>query len=104
MLDIAVKHVSHKDLNSVNIRTLRQNWPETERRLRQEKELLITRNSKPVAKLILVTDETAKPRGRFDVEEHRKWLKEMWPEPLKGFSTDEALSRDRDEGFSHLFK
>ena len=104
MLDIAVKHVSHKNMNSVNIRTLRQNWPEIERRLRQEKELLITRNSKPVAKLVLVTDETAKPRGRFDFEEHRKWLKEMWPEPLEGFSTDEALSRDRDEGFSHLFK
>ncbi len=91
-------------MNSVSIRTLRQNWPETERRLRQEKEILITRNSKPVAKLVLVTDETAKPRKQFDAEENRKWLKEMWPEPLEGFSTDEAINRDRDEGLSHLFE
>lgn len=91
-------------MNSVNIRTLRQNWPETERRLRQEKELLITRNSKPVAKLVLVKDQPAKPRKQFDAEENRRWLKKMWPEPLEGFSSDEALSRDRDDGLSHLFK
>ncbi len=104
MLDLAVKHVSHKDMKIVNIRTLRQNWPETEKRLRQEKELLITRNSKPVAKLVLVTDETIKPRRQFDDEENRKLLKEMWPEPLKDFSPDEALNRDRDEEYSRRFK
>ena len=91
-------------MNTVNIRALRQNWPEIERRLRQEKEILITRNSKPVAKLVLVNEQTAKHRTRFSAEENRKWLKKMWSEKPKGINFDESLQRDRDEGFSHLFK
>ena len=32
---------------------LRQRWPETEKALQKEHEILITRDSKPVAKLVL---------------------------------------------------
>ena len=39
-------------MKTISIRDLRQKWPEAESRLQVEKEIIITRDAKPVAKLV----------------------------------------------------
>lgn len=39
-------------MKTITIRDLRQRWPETEAALQVEDEILITRDSKPVVKLV----------------------------------------------------
>lgn len=56
-------------MTSLTIRELRQSWPAAERALETEEEIVITRDGKPVAKLVRFT-EAAKRRPRFDPEKH----------------------------------
>lgn len=58
---------------SMSIRDLRQRWPEAEAALQLEEEILITRDSKPVAKLVRV-EQSAPKRKRWDPDEHLRWL------------------------------
>jgi antitoxin (DNA-binding transcriptional repressor) of toxin-antitoxin stability system len=58
----------------MSIRDLRQKWPEAESRLQVEKEIIITRDAKPVARLVSYV-EPEKPRRRFDPVAHAKWQK-----------------------------
>ena len=63
-------------MKTVTIRDLRQRWPETEKALQVEHEILITRDGEPVAKLSRIVPE-AKRRKRFDPIPHRKWQLKM---------------------------
>jgi antitoxin (DNA-binding transcriptional repressor) of toxin-antitoxin stability system len=63
-------------MRTISVRDLRQRWPEVEARLRVEKEIVIIRNAKPVAKLVHV-DDGAKARRRFDPVAHAKWQREI---------------------------
>lgn len=71
----------------------RQRWSETEATLRREEEILITRDSKPVAKLVWISEPVRK-RKRWDPEEHKRWLKKVWGGKMKP-SSDAALARAR---------
>ena len=64
-------------MKTITIRDLRQRWPEAEAALQVEDEILITRDSKPVAKLVRVTQSEAK-RRRWNPEEHRRWIKKVF--------------------------
>lgn len=77
----------------MTVRDVRQKWPEAERSLADEGEIVITRDGKPVARLLPV-DEVA-PRKRFDPVEHRKWLKETWGDQT--FDTLTPLMEDRED-------
>ena len=44
-------------MKTITIRDLRQRWPEVEAVLQAEDEIIVTRDSKPVAKLVPVDDE-----------------------------------------------
>ena len=68
--------LSSRFVKTVTIRDLRQRWPETEKALQIENEIIITRDSKPVAKLIRYV-EPQKPRERFDPVSHGKWQRKM---------------------------
>lgn len=59
-------------MKTVTVRDLRQRWPETERALQREGEIVITRDAQPVAKLIRYTSP-AKARKRFDPVAQAKW-------------------------------
>ena len=64
-------------MKTISIRDLRQRWPEAEAALKLEDEILITRDSEPVAKLVrLVQTETK--RKRWNPEEHKKWIKKVF--------------------------
>jgi antitoxin (DNA-binding transcriptional repressor) of toxin-antitoxin stability system len=63
-------------MKAITIRDLRQRWPAAEKSLLIENEILITRDGKPVAKLVRVVP---RPRNRrWDPEEHRRWMKKVY--------------------------
>jgi antitoxin (DNA-binding transcriptional repressor) of toxin-antitoxin stability system len=80
------------DMKSMTIRDLRQRWPEAEAALELENEILITRDSKPVARLVRVSADAGK-RPRWDAEAHARWQKKV--SGGKTFRSDEALARSR---------
>ncbi len=82
-------------MKTVTVRDLRQRWPETERALQTEAEIVVTRDSKPVAKLIRFSAQVL-PRARFDPVTHGAWQKRM----SKGVVTrwvENGLLAERDE-------
>ena len=72
---------------------MRQRWPEAEAALEVKKEILITRDSKPVAKLVRV-EEPAVKRKRWNPGEHQKWIKKVYGNKVFP-SIDEQLAKDR---------
>jgi len=63
-------------MKTITIRDLRQHWPEAEAALQIEDEILITRDSKPVAKLVRVTVQGPR-RSRWNPEEHARWQRKV---------------------------
>ncbi len=77
-------------MKTITIRELRQQWPKAEKALELEHELTITRDGKPVAKLVRLTQPEIK-RKRWDPEEHRRWMKKVWGNKVFP-SSDERLA------------
>jgi len=63
-------------VKTITIRDLRQRWPEAEAALQVEDEILITRDSKPVAKLVRIAPEVPR-RSRWNPEEHARWQRRV---------------------------
>jgi antitoxin (DNA-binding transcriptional repressor) of toxin-antitoxin stability system len=63
-------------MKTITIRDLRQRWPETEKSLKMENEIIITRDGEPVAKLVRVS-AAARKRPRWNVDEHARWQKKV---------------------------
>ena len=80
-------------MKTITIRDLRQRWPEAEAALQVEDEILITRDSKPVAKLVRLSSQETK-RKRWDPDEHRRWMKKVFGNKVFP-SSDEALAEAR---------
>jgi len=81
-------------MKTITVRDVRQRWPEAERSLAIEGEITITRDGKPVARLLPVEEEL-KPRKKFDPEEHRRWREEVWGDMT--FDTLTPLMESREE-------
>ena len=64
-------------MRTITIRDLRQRWPEAEAALQTEEEIIVTRDSNPVAKLVRVTQAEAQ-RPRWTAAAHRKWIKKVF--------------------------
>lgn len=82
-------------MKTMTVRDVRQKWPEAERSLAEEGEIVITRDGKPVARLLPVVEEVVTPGKRFDPEENRKWREEMWGDEI--FDTLTPLMESREE-------
>ncbi|HIG31715.1 MAG TPA: type II toxin-antitoxin system Phd/YefM family antitoxin [Verrucomicrobiales bacterium] len=63
-------------MKTITIRDLRQRWPEAEALLETENEILVTRDSKPVARLVRYM-EPNRPRKQFDPAVHARWQEKM---------------------------
>jgi len=79
-------------MKTITIRDLRQRWPEAEAALQVEDEILITRDSKPVARLVRIS-ETADARPRWDAAGHARWQKRVSGGRIS--RSDAALAKDR---------
>lgn len=82
-------------MKTITVRDLRQRWPEAEALLQVEKEIVITRDAKPVAKLVRI-DERPKPRKRFDPAAHGRWQRKMASGKVTRW-VDRALREAREE-------
>ena len=82
-------------MRTISVRDLRQRWPEVDAWLRVEKEIVITRNAKPVAKLVHV-DDGAKGRRRYDPVAHAKWQREIAGGKITRW-VDRALNEERSD-------
>ncbi len=80
-------------MRTITIRDLRQRWPEAEAALQAEDDIIVTRDSKPVAKLVRVTPAETK-RPRWTLEEHRRWIKKVFGKKVFP-SSDELLPAAR---------
>ena len=67
-------------------------WSEAEAALQTEDEILITRDSKPVAKLVRISAENPK-RPRWNPEAHARWQRKVSSGRLS--SSDETLATSR---------
>lgn len=59
-------------MKTMSVRDVRQRWPAAEALLQREREILITRDAKPVAKLVRIVARR-RPRTRFDPAVHARW-------------------------------
>lgn len=63
-------------MKTLSIREIRHHWPKAEALLETEGELIITRDTKPIAKLVSYHEESAH-RKSFDPTEHEEWQEEV---------------------------
>jgi antitoxin (DNA-binding transcriptional repressor) of toxin-antitoxin stability system len=81
-------------MKTITIRDLRQRWPDAEAALQVEGEILITRDSRPVARLVRISPVSSE-RRRWDVEEHARWQEKIARAKLS--RSDAALTASRAE-------
>jgi len=82
-------------VKTITIRDLRLRWPEMEKSLQIEHELLVTRDGRPVAKLVRVAETRAK-RKRWNPAAHKRWLKKFWGNKQVRL-VDKYLQADRED-------
>ena len=87
-------------MKTITIRELRQKWPQAEKALELERELTITRDGKPVAKLVRLPEPEPK-RTRWYPQGHLRWLKKVWGNRMMA-SSDKQVAADRADAWDQL--
>ena len=82
-------------MKTITIRDLRHRWPEAEKSLQAESEILVTRDGKPVAKLVRVVSKGPK-RKRWDPNEHSRWIRKVYGKKIF-HTSDEQLAAARSD-------
>jgi antitoxin (DNA-binding transcriptional repressor) of toxin-antitoxin stability system len=82
-------------MKTISIRDLRQRWPEAEKALAVAGELVVTRDSRPVARLVRYTAKRS-ARRRFDPEAHAVRQAQANGGRVTRW-VEEGLLRERDE-------
>jgi antitoxin (DNA-binding transcriptional repressor) of toxin-antitoxin stability system len=82
-------------MTRMSVRDIRLKWPEAERRLATVGEIVATRDSKPVARILPYVQRRRPKRARFVPAEHARWLRNFWKLQPRQASTDELLKRER---------
>ncbi|OGA56465.1 MAG: hypothetical protein A3F77_00415 [Betaproteobacteria bacterium RIFCSPLOWO2_12_FULL_67_28] len=83
-------------MKTITVRDLRQRWPQAEAMLEREKEITVTRDGKPVARLVRVR-QTSAVRKRFDPVRHAGWQAKASGRRIVRW-VDEFLAADREAG------
>jgi antitoxin (DNA-binding transcriptional repressor) of toxin-antitoxin stability system len=81
----------------MSVRDIRLKWPEAERKLASAGEIVVTRDSVPVARLLPYRAAARARRFRFDPAAQRRWLRQFWKGQPSRLSTDTLLQQDRSE-------
>ena len=92
-----VKHVNQRRMATMTVRDVRLKWPQAERILAQDGEIIVTRDSRPVARILPYRSPQSPPRRRFDPQQHATWLRRFWKSQPAQPLTDDLLRNDRDE-------
>ena len=83
-------------MKTISIRDLRLRWPAAESALATERELIVTRDGKPVAKLVRFEDKTQK-RKRFKPEEHKLKMQKLWGKTRLSLVQDLVITERQKE-------
>jgi antitoxin (DNA-binding transcriptional repressor) of toxin-antitoxin stability system len=83
-------------MTTMTVHDLGQHWPEAEKVLAAEKEITITRDGVPVAKLLAV-EPVKKQRKPFDLEAHRKWKEDLFGKGVVVNWVEEFIANDRED-------
>jgi antitoxin (DNA-binding transcriptional repressor) of toxin-antitoxin stability system len=83
-------------MKTMTVREIRLNWPEAEKALARVGEIVVTRDAKPVARIVPYEARPQARRRRFDAEAHLRWMENFWRDQDPGPSSDELLRRDRE--------
>ena len=81
----------------MSVRDIRLKWPVAEKALARAGEIVVTRDSKPVARILPYASPRRRKERRFDPNEHGRWLRGFWRRRAPRVTTDEWLKRDRAE-------
>jgi hypothetical protein len=81
----------------MSVRDIRLKWPEAEKKLASVGEIIVTRDSVPVARLLPFTPGRSARRARFDPAVQKRWLRVFWKNQRVRIPTGELLRRDRSE-------
>ena len=84
-------------MTSMTVRDMRLHRPKAEKALAEGEEILITRDSKPVARLLPLVPGAEQQRQRFDPIAHARQMQRFWKNRPSQPSTDVLLAKDRDE-------
>lgn len=84
-------------MKRMTIRDVRLHWRQAEEALAREDEIIVTRDGKPVARLLPYRAPSKRARPRFEPRANAAWLARFWSGKSAGPSTDELLDRDRAE-------
>jgi len=84
-------------MTSMTVRDVRLHWPKAEKALAEGEEILITRDSKPVARLLPLVPGVRQKQARFDPADHLRKLRRLWKKLPAQPPTGALLARDRDE-------
>jgi antitoxin (DNA-binding transcriptional repressor) of toxin-antitoxin stability system len=82
-------------MTRMTVRDVRLHWPKAEKALAEGEEIVVTRDSKPVARILPFIAPKKAVRKRFDPVAHMRSLRRFWKGRSFGPSTDEWLARDR---------
>lgn len=83
-------------MKTMTVIEIDQHWDEAKKELKADKRIIVTRDGEVVGHLIPANVEAMEvPRKRFDPEEHRRWMKEMWGDET--FDTLTPLMEDRED-------
>ena len=88
--------LTYQAMKTMTVRDIRLKWPDAERVLAREREIVVTRDGKPVARILPYEPPKRARRERFDPAAQQRWLARFWRRRAPGPSTDELLRRDRE--------
>jgi antitoxin (DNA-binding transcriptional repressor) of toxin-antitoxin stability system len=85
-------------MTTMTVRDIRRRWPEAEKAPATEKEIIITRDGVPVAKLSAVVP-VKRTRTPFDLDAHQKWQESLFGKGVVVNWVEEFVQNDREERF-----
>ncbi len=83
-------------MKTMSVLEIDQHWPEARNALMADSGIVVTRDGEAIGKLVPLETAEERPRKRFDAEEHRKWMEEVWGD-AEPFNSTPSLMESREE-------
>jgi antitoxin (DNA-binding transcriptional repressor) of toxin-antitoxin stability system len=82
-------------MTRMTVSQVRLHWTTAEKALAKGEEIVVTRNAKPVARLLPFPSDKKRASQRFDPALHMRKLRRFWQGKPEQPSVDELLAQDR---------
>lgn len=82
----------------MTVSQVRLHWTTAEKALAKGEEIVVTRNAKPVARLLPFPSDRKRAGQRFNPDLHLRKIRRFWQGKPAQPSVDEWLAQDRSDG------